>query len=165
MVYYFTKSKGHQYLTNSINCAIELTELAYDFSKLCGRSYGIDQNVHLNIGLHEGQEFFGTIRSGGGVEFTALGSSLKVARRLSELAADGEIWATKELVSRIPAEKIDHFTFGVFRDQTREKMMYPETFALAGDYMESDSTTVSSLGSIADYAITEIRSRTGHLHG
>ncbi|MCF8055110.1 MAG: hypothetical protein K9K37_00530 [Desulfocapsa sp.] len=159
MVYYFTKNKGNDYLINSINCAMEIRDMASRLSHSWNRKHGLDHTLNMNIGIHEGREFFGTIRSAGNIEFTALGESVKVARRLSEFANNGEIWATKDLISKISTEDRHGFTFGVYRDQTKGQVLQPDSFSLAGDYLNSDIASSQVLAPISGFAITEIRDR------
>ena len=62
---------------------------------------GWNNELYLNTGINEGQEFFGTIQAANNIEFTALGDTINIAGRLSDLAQNGEIWTTKNLMSRL----------------------------------------------------------------
>jgi adenylate cyclase len=163
MVYYFTRSSSDEYLLDSINCALELRDTTAIFADKWSRAHGLNHTLQLNIGIHEGQEYFGTIHSGGSAEFTALGDSAKVARRLSEFSTNGEIWTTKDLISKMPTEDRCGFTFGVYRDRAKDKILQLDSFALAGDLIKADKPASQILKPINNLAITEIRNRTSKL--
>jgi len=62
-------------------------------------------DLHLNIGINEGQEYFSTTApSSTSVEFTALGTLLIYASRLSNLARYGSIITTKNLMNKVDEE-------------------------------------------------------------
>jgi class 3 adenylate cyclase len=48
--------------------------------------------LRLNIGIDEGQEWFGTYQTPTHVEVTALGETINRASRLSDFATDGTAW-------------------------------------------------------------------------
>ena len=56
--------------------------------------------LYLNIGLNEGEEWFGTYRTATTVEFTVLGDTINHAGRLSDFARYGAVWATKNLIGK-----------------------------------------------------------------
>jgi class 3 adenylate cyclase len=161
MLYFFIKEHDDKYLTNSINCATELRKVVSNFIDRYARQKGLSHKLYLNIGVvHEGREFFGTIRSGGHVEFAALGTSVKVARQLSEFATKGEIWATKDLICKMPTEDREGLTFGVYRNHAKGKILQLDSFTLPGDLVAADNASSMALEPIGNLAITEITQRT-----
>ncbi len=61
MVYYFLRDRNSNYMMNAIACSVELKE---KMSRLCYEwtlRKGWFTDLNLNIGINEGQEFFGTI--------------------------------------------------------------------------------------------------------
>ncbi len=161
MLYFFIKDHDDKYLVNSINCAMELRKVVNKFMHTFVSQKGLSHKLHLNIGVvHDGREFFGTIRSGGHIEFAALGTSVKVARQLSEFASNGEIWATKDLICKMPAEDRQELTYGVYRDQAKGKILQLDSFALPGDLIATDNLASIAFEPIGNLAITEITERT-----
>ena len=156
VLYYFVKSHGNDYMRNAINCAIELREVMTKFSLKWKNSKGWGHDLYLNIGIHQGREFFGTVHSGGNIEFTSLGDSVKVARQLSGFAGNGEIWATKDLISKMSNEERHDFHFGVYRDREKGKVMQLDSFSLAGDLIGIGPLPCRFFESISNLAITEI---------
>lgn len=156
ILYYFVKSHGNDYMRNTINCAVELREIMSEFSLKWKNKKGWGHDLYLNVGIHEGREFFGTVHSGGNIEFTSLGDSVKVARQLSGFAANGETWATKDLISKMSKEDRQSFHFGVYKDRKKGKVMQLDSFSLARDLIETDPLPCRFFESISNVAITEI---------
>ena len=69
----------------------------------------------LNIGLNEGQEWFGTYHAGTHIEFTVLGDTINHASRLSDFARGGAIWATKGMLSKLKRESRESVRYGIQR--------------------------------------------------
>jgi class 3 adenylate cyclase/DNA-binding transcriptional MerR regulator len=159
MLYYFLDKPGEDYIMNCINCAIELRERMRRFSSIWKGIKGWANDLFLNIGLNEGQEFFGTIHSANTIEFTALGDSINIAARLSEFARNGEIWTTKNLISKLSCEERSSFHFGVhYRDNTRETFIR-DSFSRVCDLLNSETPHHHRLSAIAGLPIAEIREK------
>ena len=71
--------------------------------------------LYLNTGLNEGQEWLGVFHIETKVEFTVLGDTINHAARLSDFARGGAIWATKNLLGKLPAENRQRVKFGIRR--------------------------------------------------
>ncbi len=161
MLYYFIKDHDDTYLLHSINCAMELRKVVNKFMSEFVLQKGLSHKLFLNIAVvHEGREYFGAIRSGGHVEFTALGTSVKVARQLSEFASNGEIWATKDLICKMPVEDRQELTFGVYRNQGKGMILQLDAFALPADLIATENGASMAFEPITNLAITEITERT-----
>jgi class 3 adenylate cyclase len=74
---------------NSIYCAIDIREKMKKLNMDWKVRKGWLNDLYLNIGINEGQEYFGNIPSSPNIEFTALGDSVNYAGRLSDLARFG----------------------------------------------------------------------------
>ena len=88
MLYYFIHKPGVNYLMNAVNCALEIREVMKELSSKWRLRKGWNNELFLNTGINEGQEFFGTIQSSNRIEFTALGDTINIAGRLSDLARE-----------------------------------------------------------------------------
>ncbi|PIY31063.1 MAG: hypothetical protein COZ07_10565, partial [Candidatus Infernicultor aquiphilus] len=100
MVYYFLKDKDSNYLMNSIYCALELREKVKKLGMEWKARKGWFHDLYMNIGINEGQEYFGAIVHSPGIEFTAFGDSVNYAGRLSDFARYGSIWTTKNMIRK-----------------------------------------------------------------
>ena len=156
MLYYFVNNHDDNYLSNAINCAIELREVMMKFSDLWRRRKGWDNELFLNIGINEGQEFFGTIHSTGNIAFTALGDSINISSRLSEFARNGEILATKNLISKLSREDRCRIRYGIHQETKKGKTLLQGSFSRIGDLTPKDTADFSNLSSISDLPITKI---------
>ncbi|MDW7771838.1 MAG: adenylate/guanylate cyclase domain-containing protein [Desulfobulbaceae bacterium] len=159
MLYYFIDKPGENYLTNCINCAVEIREIMKNFSNKWKGIKGWANDLYLNTGINEGQEFFGTIHSANTVEFTALGDTINIAARLSEFASNGEIWTTKNVISKLSQEERSSFRFGVHHRNHHGEPFIRESFSRVSDLITPDTPHYHRLTAIAGLPITEIKER------
>ena len=159
MLYYFIDKPGENYIINCINCAIELRENIKRFSRKWRGIKGWDNELHLNTGINEGQEFFGTIHSANTVEFTALGDTINIAARLSEFANNGEIWTTKNLISKLSQEERNQFCFGVPSRMRPGNGFIRDSFTRLSDLLTESNPHYRQLSAIGGLPITEIKER------
>ena len=114
--------------------------------------------LHLNIGINEGQEYFGAIPSAPSIEFTALGDTVNYAGRLSDFARYGAIWTTKNLMNKLTAEEKAGIRYGIrHKDQDRETLI-ENTFSLIMNMTALDNAS-SKFNDIATLAVTEVVGR------
>lgn len=156
MLYYFIKKPGTDYITNAVDCALELRKRMKEFSSQWKIKKGWNDDMYLNIGINEGQEFFGTIRSAPTVEFTALGDSINYAGRLSDFARYGEIWTTKSVVSKMDGEKLKDIQFGVNRMVHGRSQFSQNAFSRVIDLIDENDKNYGKFIDIANLAVTQI---------
>lgn len=159
MLYYFIDRPGENHIINSINCAIEIREVMKKFSNKWKGIKGWANDLYLNTGINEGQEFFGTIHSANSVEFTALGDTINVAARLSEFAEYGEIWTTKNVISKLSQEERANFRFGVHYRNLQREPFIRDSFSRVSDLISPDTPLYHRLSAIAGLPITEIKEK------
>ena len=161
MLYYFIKKPGSNYIINSINCAIELKEQMKKFSGEWKVRKGWLNDLVLNIGISEGQEFLGTIRSSSNIELTTLGDSIDYAARLSNFARSGSIWTTKNLISKLDQEEITKIRFGICRKKDGREIFLQNSFSRIIDLIDIDDQIHRKHINIAMLPVTEIFGTTG----
>ena len=159
MLYYFIKRPGVNYLMNAVNCAIEIREVMKELSSKWRLKKGWNNELFLNTGINEGQEFFGTIQSANNIEFTALGDTINIAGRLSDFAHNGEIWTTKNLISRLAQEERNKIRFGVHQENQSGKIFIRNSFSRISDIMKNDNPHFRHLSAISGLPITEIKEK------
>ena len=159
MLYYFIDKPGDNHITNCINCAVEIREIMRKFSNQWKGIKGWANDLYLNTGINEGQEFFGTIHSANTVEFTALGDTINIAARLSEFAENGEIWTTKNVISRLTQEERSTFRFGVHHRNHHGEPFIRDSFSRVSDLIFPDNPHYHRLSAIAGLPITEIKEK------
>jgi adenylate cyclase len=159
MVYYFLKERDNQYLINAVSCALEIRENIKKLNMEWKTRKGWFNELYLNIGINEGQEYFGAIPSAPSVEFTALGDTVNYAGRLSDFARHGAIWTTKNLINRLTVEDKSSIRYGIrHKDQDRETLV-ENTFSRIIDIPDMDNSIMNKFKDISTLAITEIVGR------
>lgn len=161
MLYYFIKKPESNYIINSINCAIELKEQMKEFSDEWKVRKGWLNDLVLNIGISEGQEFLGTIRSSSNIELMTLGDSINYAARLSDFARSGSIWTTKNLISKLDQEEITKIRFGICRKKDGREIFLQNSFSRIIDLIDIDDPNYRKHIDVAMLPVTEIFGTTG----
>lgn len=159
MLYYFIDKPGENYIINCINCSIELRENMKKISDRWRNIKGWNNTLYLNTGINEGQEFFGTIHAADTVECAAIGDTKNIAASLSEFAKNGEIWTTKNLVSKLSQEDRNRYRYGVHSKMRPGNGFIRDSFARLGDLLTESNPHYRQLSAIGGLPITEIKER------
>ena len=158
MVYYFFPQPDCDYKLNAIQCSLELQEMMKGITQQWQARKGWFSDVFLNMGLNEGQEWFGSYHAGGHVEFTVLGETINHASRISDFARDGSVWATKNMLNQIPQHDRAKINFGISRKtQNDESVFVTDTYSSIGDLVGEGSRIGDKFKDIEMIPITEIR--------
>ncbi len=156
MVYYFLRDYESNYIMNAILCAMELRESMKKLSNEWKINKGWFNDLFLNIGINEGEEYFGMIPAAPSIEFTALGDSVNYAGRLSDLARYGSIWTTKNLMNRLSEEERKKIRYGIRRKQQDREILIENVFSRVMDLVSPDSPKSSKFMDIATLPVTEV---------
>jgi adenylate cyclase len=156
MLYYFLKEQDNQYMMNAILCALEIRESMKKLNMEWKVRKGWFNELYLNIGINEGEEYFGTISSAPGAEFTSLGDTVNHASRLSDFARYGTIWTTKNLISKLGAKQKEDIRYGIRHMEKDHEVLVENSFTRIMDMMTSDNIKNSKFMDIATIAVTEI---------
>lgn len=159
MVYYFFPQPDCDYKLNAIECSLELKEMMRGITLKWQARKGWFSEVVLNIGINEGQEWFGSFHAGGHVEFTVLGQTINHAARISDFARNGTIWATKSMLNQIPAQDRKKINFGINRNtHNNESVFVTDSYASLDNLLNEEDLINSKFRDIEKLPITEIRS-------
>lgn len=157
MVCYFLPQPDTNYVWNALLAANEIREAMRRVSKEWQLRKGWTTELYLNVGLDEGQQWLGTLRSGRQVEFTMFGDTLNQATRISDFARFGAIWATKNLVVKLAAEVKQRLKYGVHRrDKEGRHAFVSSVFATPDRLAEGAGPAAARVQDIARLPITEI---------
>lgn len=159
MVYYFFPQPDSNYIFNAICCAHEVKVAMRKISKDWQLRKNWFNELYLNTGLNEGQEWLGTFQSATAIEFAVLGDTINHAGRLSDFARYGAVWATKAFLSRLSPEERARIEFGIVRrgEGNREQFV-ASSYAQLGSLVDLTSERYEKLREIATLPICEIRS-------
>ena len=157
MVYYFFPQPDCNYVINAIHCAFELREMMRNLSSDWQKRKGWLNDLYLNIGLNDGQEWFGTYHTGSQLEFTVLGDTINHAARISDFARNGAIWTTKNMLSQIVIEERQKIRFGIRRrTEQGEEILVNEMYARISNLVNLNEGQNIKFQDIAVIPITEI---------
>ena len=157
VVYYFLKKQDPEYIMNSINCALEIRENMSRFSTEWKVRKKWFNDLFLNIGINEGQEYFSTATpSSTNIEFTALGDTINYASRLSNLARYGSIITTKNLLNKASDEDRKALRFGIVKRVHDRDVFVEKVFSQVIDIVKEDDARRERFADIAALPVTEI---------
>ncbi|MDD5475236.1 MAG: adenylate/guanylate cyclase domain-containing protein, partial [Syntrophales bacterium] len=159
MVYYFLKESDNNYLVNALSCALEIKEMMTEFSQKWKVRKKWFNDLYLNIGLNEGDEYFSTIRGSTGIEFTALGDTINSASRLSSLARFGSIFATKNLINKMTEKDRKRFRTGIRKTSHEGQVFIENIYSRVMDLLDGDHREQGKLMDIGVLPVTEVAGR------
>jgi adenylate cyclase len=157
MVYYFFPQPDSNYAMNSLLCAEEMREAMREISKAWKIRKNWANELVLNIGLHEGQEWFGTYQTPTHVEVTVLGDTINMAARLSDFAREGTIWISKAMFGQLTSKERNRISYGVRRRRENgENVLVPQTYSRISNLLDLSDPKNIKFCDIAAMPVTEI---------
>jgi adenylate cyclase len=157
MVYYFFPQPESNYLANALSCALEIRQEIQHLSKAWQIRKQWFNELFLNTGVTEGQEWLGTFQTATSVEFVVLGDTINQAARVSDFARHGSVWVTKSLIGKLPAEERARLTYGVRRRGPEGREVFvASSFSQVGTLLEQDGVRMEKLRDINTLPIAEI---------
>jgi class 3 adenylate cyclase/DNA-binding transcriptional MerR regulator len=156
VVYFFLPQADSHYAFNALRCAADMRAAMLDVSRAWSVRKGWFNDLHLNIGLHEGHEWLGTFQTATRIEFAVLGDTISQAARLSGLARDGAVWASKALIGKLSSEERHRVHYGVARrNQEGREVFISSTFAQFASLVDVSASNAS--GGLSNVAVAEVR--------
>ncbi len=158
MVYYFFPQPDCHYIFNALMCAQEMKATMRRISKEWQLRKNWMNELYLNTGLNEGHEWLGIFHIETKVEFTVLGDTINHAARLSDFARGGAIWATKNLIGKLPSKERQRVKFGIRRRDAEGREVFIGAFYSRITELShlNDSARNEKLNDIAALPVTEI---------
>jgi class 3 adenylate cyclase len=136
-------------------CAFELKARMADLNREWKIRSGWDHELLLNIGIHAGEESLLVRTTANREHWMPLGNTQRMAFYLADLAMDGQIWATKALIRRMPTRVHEQFRFGIYRDAGPHQAFVPQGFARIHDLGIADRQQQSN-DPLGAEAVTQI---------
>ena len=113
--------------------------------------------LYLNTGLNEGQEWLGIFHIETKVEFTVLGDTINHAARLSDFARFGSIWASKNLLGKLTVDERQHVKFGIKRQDAEGRDVFVNaSYSRLSELVDLNSPRYEKMRDIGGMAVTEI---------
>jgi class 3 adenylate cyclase len=145
-----------EYLHSAIRCAQALKQMIAALDKRWKYKKVWKNNLQLNMGIHCGEEWLGTIPSSLAFEFTVMGETLVETVNLSEFAQRGSIWASKKVIENMLPEDRQRVEFGVRLGTGRERFVSPGIYSQVRELISGDELQRRALEEISNLAVTEI---------
>lgn len=158
MVYYFFPQPDSNYIMNAVLCACKIRECMKSISHKWALKKGWTNQLYMNIGLSEGEEWLGTFKTNTSYELVVLGETINICGRLSEFARFGEIWATKNMVSKLDPNRRGAIEYGVTRKTMEQEIFVPNSYAQISTLIDQENGRHAKLFDISSTAVTQIRS-------
>ena len=156
MVFYFLKDRDSNYLVNTIFCALDVRKNMKKLNNEWKMNKGWFNELCLNIGINEGEEYFGTIPASMTTEFTPIGDFDHYVEHLSDLSHFGSIWTTKNLMNRLTEEERKKIRYGIRRRQQERNILIENVFSRIMDLVPPDNSKAFKFLDIATLPVTEI---------
>jgi len=156
MVYYFFPRPDKNHILNAIRCAQEMKESMLKINREWRNRKSWSNDLLLNIGIDQGEEWFGTYQTATQHEFYVLGETVNRAGRLSDFARCGSIWTTKDALSKLTVEEKRNIHFGIRRNGENGPVFSSSSYARISDLISMKSPSYEKMGDIKGLPVTEI---------
>ncbi len=110
-----------EYLYQALLCAQALEQLVSTLDKRWKYKRAWHNTLRLNMGIHCGHEWLGTIPSPLAFEFTVVGDTLVETIKLSEFSQRGAIWASKKVIENLLPAHRARVEFGLRLGEHQER--------------------------------------------
>lgn len=158
MLYYFFPQPDRNYLLSAMQCALKIRETMRRISQEWQLRKGWTNQLYMNIGLNEGEEWLGTFKTNTSYELVVLGETINTCARLSDFARFGKVWATKSLISKLSASERESIRYGVERTSDEGQVFVKNTYAQLSSLLNMAEPKHAKLADIASLAVAEVQS-------
>ncbi len=111
----------------------------------------------FNIGLNEGEEWFGTYQTPTHLEFAVLGYTINRAARLSDFAQCGTVWVSKSVLSKLSTEEHKTVQFGIrHTGEAGEEVLVPQSYARISNLLDLAQPQDLKFQDISGLTVAEI---------
>ena len=112
--------------------------------------------LRLNIGIHCGHEWAGTVPSALAFEFTVVGDTLMETIKLSEFSKRGAIWASKKVIENLSPPERERVEFGIRLGVYQERFVSPNIYSPVKELLSREELEGRGLLPISNLAVTEV---------
>jgi class 3 adenylate cyclase len=150
---YFLPAAAGNHLWNALSAAHQAREAMRQVSQRWQVRKGWDLELHLNIGIDEGQDWLGALTAADRTELRVLGDAASHAAHLARCGRAGTILLTRNLVGKLPREQRQRLTYGAPRlDGSHAEAPLLFTFARLADVAAPGAAPPA----VADLAVAEL---------
>ena len=145
-----------EYLHSAIQCAEALKQIIVTLDTRWKYKKVWKNTLQVNMAIHCGEEWLGTVPSSLAFDFTVMGESLIEAVKLSEFAEGGSIWASKKVIENMSPRDRQRVEFGVRLGNGQERFISPGIYSQVKELVSGDELQQRGLREISNLAVTEI---------
>ena len=145
-----------EYLHSAIQCSQALKQTIAALDKRWKYKKVWKNTLQMDMSIHCGEEWLGTIPSSLAFDFTVMGESLIEAIKLSEFAEGGSIWASKKVIENMSPADRQRVEFGVRLGTAQERFVSPGIYSQVKELVNGDELQRRGLREISNLAVTEI---------
>jgi len=156
VVYYFFPQPEENHVLNTLRCAQEMKDTMLKINREWRNRKNWSNELLLNIGIDQGEEWFGTYQTATQLEFTVLGETVNRAGRLSDFAKFGSIWATKNALATLTENERESIHFGIKRNSTRGSVFTPSSYSQISNLIDMESSKHDKIMDISELPVAEI---------
>ncbi|MCG6944470.1 MAG: hypothetical protein LJE87_03895 [Deltaproteobacteria bacterium] len=144
------------YLFGALACSHSLQRMIGDLDRRWKYKQAWNNTLRLNIGIHCGHEWAGTVPSALAFEFTVVGDTLMETVKLSEFCKRGAIWASKKVIENLSPSDRKRVEFGVRLGLYQERFVSPNIYSPVKELLSQDELEGRGLQPISNLAVTEV---------
>ncbi len=156
VVYYFFPQPEENHVLNTLRCAQEMKDAMLKINREWRNRKSWSNELLLNIGIDQGEEWFGTYQTATQLEFTVLGETVNRAGRLSDFAKYGSIWTTKNALSTLTEKERADIHFGIKRDSAHGSVLTPSSYSQISNLIDMESSGHEKIMDISGLPVAEI---------
>jgi class 3 adenylate cyclase len=156
---YFLQNDKTNYIEDAMNCALDMRDIVKRIKQTGKTLQGpwLD-DVFINIGIAEGNEFIGALKSDQGFTLKVLGDTVKHSELLSSLSNSGRIWVAKSGIAKLGSYALENYEFGIHHKRQGQNRFTPGVFARIDDLTEDEGFR-TSIQWARDLTATEVIAR------
>lgn len=156
IICYFFKDIDNNYLINAISCAAGLRKRMININYELETNKEWLNNIFLNIGICEGEEYIGVISSPFTDEIITIGNSECYAISLCEAGEPGSILTTKNLINKMSEFEKQKIRYGIRRKIDDSTITIENIFSRLMNLLPHDDSRYKKFTEIRELAVTEI---------
>jgi class 3 adenylate cyclase len=156
MCFYFLKDRDSKYIVNTILCAMDVRKSMKKLNSEWKTNKQWFNELCLNIGINEGEEYFGMIPVSMPTEFTPIGNTEHYAGYLADITPFSSIWTTKNLINRLTEEERKKIRYGIHRRQQDRNSLIENVFSRIMDLVPPEHQEAHKVSGIDTLPVTEI---------
>jgi len=133
VIYYFFSDGSPAYMENAVACALEMKKRMKIISEEWCTRKNWDYELFLNIGISEGDEYVGAVKTISGIAVETAGDIKNGALAVAHAGGDGSIMVTKNLVDKMEEGGAPKFRYGIRRKSENREYVAEKTFSRVAD--------------------------------